>query len=292
MSTSSFAPPANGFAKRLSLCNEVIGDLPFDRQCALAAALGYAGLEVAPFTLADDPTTISDRDAIQLRAVAADHGLAISGLHWLLVKPAGFSMTSPDASTRHRTARWMVRCVELCALMGGNYLVHGSGKQRSVWPGQSHAEALALATECWAEAGAAATHAGVQYCVEPLSVDQTSIINTVEQGMAVVRNINQPGLRTMLDTCSGGKTEALPLDQVIDRHWPSGLLAHIQFNDRNLRAPGQGDDRFAPIVQALARQSYRGWLAVEPFDYQPDGPGSAAFAAGYLRGTLQALGLD
>jgi sugar phosphate isomerase/epimerase len=110
--------------------------------------------------------------------------------------------------------------------------------------------------------------------------------------MAVVRNINQPGLRTMLDTCSGGKTEALPLDQVIDRHWPSGLLAHIQFNDRNLRAPGQGDDRFAPIVQALARQSYRGWLAVEPFDYQPDGPGSAAFAAGYLRGTLQALGLD
>jgi sugar phosphate isomerase/epimerase len=110
--------------------------------------------------------------------------------------------------------------------------------------------------------------------------------------MAVVRNINQPGLRTMLDTCSGGKTEALPLEQVIDLHWPSGLLAHIQFNDRNLRAPGQGDDRFAPIVQALARQSYRGWLAVEPFDYQPDGPGSAAFAAGYLRGTLQALGLD
>ena len=32
---------------KLSLCNEVIRELPFDRQCALAAGLGNAGLEVA-----------------------------------------------------------------------------------------------------------------------------------------------------------------------------------------------------------------------------------------------------
>ena len=39
---------------KLSLCNEVIRELPFDRQCALAAGLGYRGLEVAPFTFGDD----------------------------------------------------------------------------------------------------------------------------------------------------------------------------------------------------------------------------------------------
>lgn len=288
--TESASP--GSYSKRLSLCNEVIGTLAFEQQCALAAALGYRALELAPFTLTDDPTRLSDSDALRIRTTAADHGLAISGLHWLLVKPAGFSMTHPEAAVREKTAQWMVRCVELCALMGGQYLVHGSGGQRSVWPGQSHAQALALATECWAKAGTAATQAGVQYCVEPLSADQTPIVNTVEQGIAVVRSVNTPGLRTMLDTCSGGKTETLPLDQVIRHYWPTGLLAHIQFNDRNLRAPGQGDDRFAPIIRALAEQGYTGWLAVEPFDYQPDGPGSAAFAAGYLKGTLQALGLD
>ena len=26
---------------------------------------------------------------------------------------------------------------------------------------------------------------------------------------------------------------------------PGGLLAHVQFNDRSKRGPGQGDDRFA-----------------------------------------------
>ncbi len=34
---------------RISLCNEVIAELPFAQQCELAAALGYDGLEPAPF---------------------------------------------------------------------------------------------------------------------------------------------------------------------------------------------------------------------------------------------------
>ncbi len=63
-----------------------------------AAALGYDGLEVAPFTLADDPTAISDAQAAVFRRIADDHGLAISGLHWLLVAPAGLSIVSADAA--------------------------------------------------------------------------------------------------------------------------------------------------------------------------------------------------
>ena len=39
---------------KLSLCNEVIRELSFERQCALAASLGYRGLELAPFTFGDD----------------------------------------------------------------------------------------------------------------------------------------------------------------------------------------------------------------------------------------------
>jgi D-psicose/D-tagatose/L-ribulose 3-epimerase len=32
------------------------------------------------------------------RRIAEDHGLAISGLHWLLVAPAGLSIVSADAA--------------------------------------------------------------------------------------------------------------------------------------------------------------------------------------------------
>jgi len=273
---------------RLSLCNEVLVPMSFDAQCAQAAALGYAALEVAPFTLADDPTAVTASQAGEWRRIAEDHGLVVSGLHWLLVAPKGLSITSSDDAVRARTIDAMRRLVDLCAALGATYLVHGSPAQRAIAPGQTHADALARAADSWSRGGEAAADAGVTYCIEPLSADQTAIVNTVADAAAIVREAGLPGLRTMLDTSSAGLAESEPLPALIDRWWPTGLLAHVQLNDRNRRAPGQGDDRFGPILAALARNGYTGWLAVEPFDYRPDGPGCAAFAAGYLRGLIEA----
>jgi hypothetical protein len=36
-------------------------------------------------------------------------------------------------------------------------------------------------------------------------------------------------------------------------------------------------------VVALSRHHYKGWVAVEPFIYQPSGAACAARAAGYMR---------
>ena len=36
---------------KIALCNEVIREMDFASQCQYVAALGYDGLEVAPFTL-------------------------------------------------------------------------------------------------------------------------------------------------------------------------------------------------------------------------------------------------
>ncbi len=41
-------------------------------------------------------------------------------------------------------------------------------------------------------------------------------------------------------------------------------------------------------VAALQRQHYAGWVAVEPFIYQPDGPACAARAAGFMRALSEA----
>ena len=66
---------------QFALCNEVLQPLPFAQQCQAAAALGYDGLEVAPFTLAADPMDISDAQAAVFRRMAHDQGLQIFGLH-------------------------------------------------------------------------------------------------------------------------------------------------------------------------------------------------------------------
>ena len=275
--------------ERLALCNEVLAPWSFEQQCAYAAQLGYRALEVAPFTLADDPMAITDAQAAHWAGVARDHGLTIGGLHWLLVAPKGLSISHPDAAVRQRSDAVIARLIELCAQLGGSYLVHGSPAQRNPQPGQSVADALARATEAWVKAGERAGRLGLHYCIEPLSREQTSVLNTVDEALTIVNAACLPGLKTMLDTSSAGATEAEPLPALIDRVWPGGGLVHVQLNDRNRRGPGQGEDRFAPILAALQRQRYGGWLAMEPFDYVPDGPGCAAWCVGYVRGLLDAM---
>lgn len=276
-----------------ALCNEVLAPLPFHAQCALAARQGYDGLEVAPFTLGENPQDFTDAQAIEWRRIAQDQGLAITGLHWLLVAPAGLSVVSADAAVRRRTIAFMCRLVELCAQMGGRYLVHGSPKQRSVPTGTSRAAALQRATECFAQAGAAAAAAGVVYCIEPLSTRETDLINTVAEAAQIVDAIGSPGLKTMIDCSAAGQMETHSVAELMDRWIPSGHIAHVQVNDPNRRGPGQGEMPFAPILAELlaleAAGVYRGVVAVEPFDYVPDGPGCAARAIGYLRGIVEGL---
>lgn len=273
---------------RLALCNEVLRDWPFERQCAFAAAVGFDGLEVAPFTLAADPRDLTTADARRLAAVAADHGLAVTGLHWLLLAPEGLSITDPDPAVADRTRSVILHLVELCAALGGAVLVHGSPAQRRLGSADP-ARARATAAAHLVAAGAAARQAGVTYCLEPLGRDETDFVNTVAEAVGLLETLGEPGLKTMVDTSAAGRTEGLPVAELLDRWLPTGHIAHVQVNDTNRRGPGEGDDRFVPILAALKRHGWSAIVAVEPFVYRPDGPAVAARAAGYLRGVLEGL---
>jgi sugar phosphate isomerase/epimerase len=274
---------------RIALCNEVLAGMALERQCDVAARLGYDGLEIAPFTLSSSPETLSPAEARRIRATVEASGLAVTGLHWLLVKPEGLSLTDPDATVRTRTLEVMIRLTALCAELGGAVLVHGSPKQRQIAPGETHAIATARLQDGLAQVALAAAKAGVIYCIEPLSRQETSVVNTIAEAAELVRSIDHPHLRTMIDCSAAGLTETESIPSLIDRWLPTGLIAHVQVNDPNRRGPGQGETKFAAILAALKRQHYAGTIAVEPFEYVPDGPGVAAFSAGYLRGLLEAL---
>lgn len=274
---------------KLALCNEVLRHLPFQAQCRTAAALGYTGLEIAPFTLADDPRSLTPADAASWRAIAATHGLAIASLHWLLVRPEGLSLSTPDAALQARTLDFLRHLIDLAAACGAQVLVHGSPAQRSPQPGQSVADALARAEAGWAALAPHAQAAGVRYCIEPLSRAETPVLNTIEQAAAVVDRIGSPAVRTMLDLSAAAQTEAETPAALLQRYLASGHIAHVQLNDRNRRGPGQGDTPVAPVLRVLRDAGYAGWIAVEPFDYQPDALACAAYSAGHVRGIWEAL---
>lgn len=270
---------------RISLCNEVLAGMPLQAQCALAAELGYDGLEIAPFTLAENPLTLDAAARRNIRRTVTDAGLAVTGLHWLLVAPKDLSLTIEDSATRRRTIDAMRALCGLCADLGGRYLVHGSPAQRRLPDRDIHA-AKGWALEAFRKAAQAAEKAGVLYCLEPLSRQETNFVNTVAEGIGIVEGIGSNHFRTMIDCSAAGLTEEEGVPDLIARWLPSGLIAHIQVNDPNRKGPGQGEMDFAPILAALKAGGYDGDIAVEPFIYEPDGPGVAAHSIRYLRRLL------
>jgi sugar phosphate isomerase/epimerase len=274
---------------RIALCNEVIAPMSFPKQCEYAAKLGYDGLEIAPYTLSDEPHRMGAAQLAAARSAAEDCGIAVTGLHWLLVKPAGLSISTRDDAVRKKTIEVMHTLIDQCAELGGKYLVHGSPHQRRIDPGETRAAAMASARDSFAAVAQHAAKAGVVYCIEPLSSEQTPLINTLEEAARMVDEIGSPSVRSMLDCSSAGRMEKEPLQALVDRWLPKGVIAHVQVNDRNRRGPGQGEQRFAPLLASLRRHRYTGDIAVEPFDYVPDGPAAAARAIGYMRGIIEAI---
>lgn len=273
---------------KIALCNEVIRDMPFAAQCEFAATLGYDGLELAPFTVSDEPHLLTADERAGLRRAADDAGISINSLHWLLVTPEGLSLTSADDAVRARTVDVMRRLIALAHDVGATAMVHGSPAQRML-PDDDPVAARGRAIECFAMVAPDAEAAGVTYCIEALSTRETNFITSLAEAVAIVDAIGSPALRTMLDTCAAGKSEAVAPEALIEHWLPTGHIAHVQVNDSNHRGPGQGDQLFVPVFAALWRNAYAGTVAVEPFEYVPDGPTSAARAIGYIRGILEGL---
>jgi D-psicose/D-tagatose/L-ribulose 3-epimerase len=257
---------------KLALCSEVVRELDFASMCAFAGRIGYDGLELAPMVLS--------------QKIAEDNGISITGLYCLMHAPAGLSITTADPAARALTLEVIERLCDLCASLGGKYLVHGSSQYRQLDPADPGG-GRARGIEAFAHAAKCAAAAGVTYLVEPLRASRTAFINTVAEAVEVIDAIGSPALKTMLDCCSASESESAPLVGVLDRWLPTGKIAHLHASDANQRGPGQGELRFSEIIAALKRGGFTGVIGVEPFVYEPDGPACAARAVGYLRGILE-----
>jgi sugar phosphate isomerase/epimerase len=274
---------------KISLCNEVIAEYDFARQCELAKQMGYDGIEIAPGTLSPEPHLLPAERRAEIRRIAADNGVPVTGLHYLLRTPEGLSITATDAAVRARTVDVIRRMIALCHDLGGKIIVHGSPAQRRLEPGRE-AEGSRYGIECWAAITKDAEAAGITYCVEPLHQPDANFVNTVEEAAAIVRQIGSPAVRTMIDCSAATIWEKQPVPELIRQWVPTGLVAHMHFNDPNRRGPGDGMLAFGPIVTALRDTGYAGNASIEPFIYIPDGATCAARNIGYMRGVMDGLG--
>jgi D-psicose/D-tagatose/L-ribulose 3-epimerase len=251
---------------RLAICNEMFDGLPLSEVFSIASSLGYDAVEVAPFTISSSVRRISPEERRRIHDLAHERGIAVAGTHWILISDLNLMLFDQLGGCRRETVDYLKDVVIFTADIGGEVVVFGSPRQRSVPSPELLEVAKRNAAHALGEIGDLAEECSVIFCIEPLSKDQTNFVNTASEAVELIDDAGGGGLGLILDVrsmCDESKTfsEIIALG--------SKHLKHFHANDCNGYIPGSGSADYRQIMSSLKMARYDRYLSVEVFDSRP-----------------------
>jgi len=164
---------------------------------------------------------------------------------------------SPDEAVRRRTVALMKSFVDLAARWNAVIVSGTLQGRRSDEPDRVTGEGRIR--EVLAEIGRYATQQGAVIAFEPVTHEEVGFNNTIAEVEAVVRGLNLPGLRMMVDSFHMNieeKDMIAPLAGVRD------ILAHVHLSETNRDVLGVGHWPTAAFLAELDRIGYDGYCTV------------------------------
>ncbi len=103
---------------------------------------------------------------------------------------------------------------------------------------------------------------GTVICLEPLNRFETDFLNTVEQGLKMIRDVNSPALKLLLDTFHMNIEEKNPAASIrrAGRH-----VGHFHASASDRGTPGNDHVDWRGVARALKSIGYRGAVVIESF---------------------------
>jgi len=251
---------------KFAICNEMFEDWKIEDVFEFVAGLGYDAVEIAPFTLSDSVVDIPQSERDRIRSIAEKTGVAVAGLHWLLVKPEGLYINHPDADIRKMTKDYFMELVKFCGDIGGTIMVFGSPKERNVMEPLTFEQAWEYARETFAECAEYASERDVTICMEPLFGEFTNFITNPSEAVKMIEDVNNPNFKLIIDVFSSTMEN---IDIPGDIRKFKEHLAHVHTNDDNKMGPGSGGVDYPPIIEALKEIDFKGYLSTEAFIFEP-----------------------
>lgn len=273
---------------KLSICNEMFEGWSLAKTFRYVKQLGYDGIEIAPFTIAGSVEKVSKEKRNEMRKEANENKLEVVGTHWVLVTTdKNLNLFNKTGETNKEAINYLKEVVKFTAEIGGEIVVFGSPKQRSVPSREIFNQAWNSAVLAFKEIGDFAKDEGVTVCIEPLSREQTNFINNVREANRFIEEVNHENIKLILDVRSMCD-EKRPFNDVIAEGKRN--LKHFHSNDCNGYIPGSGSADYKQIVQGLLEVGYSGYLSVEVFDFKPDPETIATKSLENLRKFLKSFG--
>jgi len=222
---------------------------------ARAARLGFDLFEIP----VEDPDHFS-RGKVAGALRDAGLGAVVCG-----VFPPFRDLSSADAGPRRACLQYLRQAIRLGeqwqakVLCGPAY----TGVGRSPYASEAQRRAARRrAVRGLREAARMAADAGMTLALEPLNRFETDLVNTAEQGKALVAAVDHPAVGLHLDTFHMNIEETSLREAVLTA---GSALVHVHACENDRGAPGGGQVRWSELKAGLKEISYPGAVVIESF---------------------------
>lgn len=199
----------------------------------------------------------------KLKAMVKEVGLqvTISGAFG-----ANRDISSEDPQIRESGLNYIIDCIKIAKEMNspifGGPVYSAVGKTRFIGEDQKKRE-RAWCVQNLKKASKVAEDHDVVVGVEPLNRFESDMINTVDQAVSLVKEVNSRNIKIQLDTFHNN-IEEKDIAQTI-RKLGKNMLCHVQGNESDRGTPGTGNVDWLGVKAALVEIEYDGAVVIETF---------------------------
>lgn len=224
--------------------------------------LGYDYVEVALCKLAD----MNDAQLKEFGAACEAAGLKTEATNIFFSGSA--PLTGPNVDVKS-LLDYTDKALYKAASLGVKTSVLGSGAARKVPEGYSKEEGFQQMADITYKLGEAAKPYGITVVIEPLNHNETNIVNSGAEGLALMRQVDHPNVGILLDyyhMCVDHEDVSIVAEAA-----KSGKLAHTHISAPSRYFPrGKELEECMPFFAALKAAGYDGRMSSEcigdPFD--------------------------
>lgn len=243
----------------------------YGEQIDIARRLGFKMVELH----IQDPNKI-DRDLILKTLQRTGIKVSTIGTGQAFVDER-LSFSNPDQEIRRRAVQRVKDQIDFANELGAKVII---GTIKGPMPENLSDQLVARKNiiECMQACSEHAESSTVGLTLEAVNRYETNFLNTAEETMKFIREIDSPVLGLHLDTFHMN-LEEVSLEETLKTYAP--WLSHMHLADSNRWAPGMGHLDFERIIATLKAINYQGVLAIECLP-RPDAMIAARQSFNYL----------
>jgi D-psicose/D-tagatose/L-ribulose 3-epimerase len=190
-----------------------------------------------------------------------DNGLRATAV--TVMPDAEHDCMSDDATVREGALKHISWAIDCLAAAGGEVLCGPFHQPLGIFSGKPPtANERTNVVNVHKHAAAYAARHNIKLSIEPLNRFECYVLNTVEDGAEVVRQVGAPNYGLLYDTFHANIEEKDPVGVIAPN---LRYINHVHFSENDRGTPGKGHVPWAPTIKALKRGGYDGWCTIEAF---------------------------